>query len=54
MYQYFLGTRRYRCVHLGVVVSRVCDDFLVCQARVSAVVLLLFVKSWLRLVEKEL
>ena len=54
MYQYLLGTRRYRGVHLSVVVSRVCDDFLVCQVRVSAVVLLLFVKSWVRLAEKEM
>ena len=34
------------------IVSRVCENFLVCQARVSAVVLFIG-KDWLRWVKKE-
>ena len=39
------------CKHLGVVISRVCEDFL-CQARGSAAMLLI-VQCWLKWVKKE-
>ena len=38
-YKITVSTRRNRSVHFGVVVSRVCEDFL-CQAGVSAAMLL--------------
>ena len=50
-YKIKVSTRRNRSVHLGVVVSRVCEDFL-CQAGVSAAMLLI-AKGWLKWVKKE-
>ena len=44
-----INKRRYRSVHLGVVVPSLCEDFL-CRARVSAAMLL--IKGWLKWVKK--
>ena len=50
-YEIKVSTRCNRSVHLGVVASRVCEDFL-CQAGVSATMLLI-AKGWLKWVKKE-
>ena len=50
-YKIKVSTRRNRSVHLGVVVSRVCEDFLG-QAGVSAAMLLI-AKGWLKWVKNE-
>ena len=50
-YKIKVSTRRNRSVHLGVVVSRVCEDFLG-QAGVSAAILLI-AKGWLKWVKNE-